>query len=30
MEQKLLEEEHEEHYDSEVWGIGYSDADLYN
>ena len=30
MEQKLLERDEQEQYDPDVWGIGYSEADLYN
>lgn len=30
MEEKLLERESHELYDPDVWGIGYSEADLYN
>ena len=30
MEQRLLDEQEQEQYDPDVWGIGYSEADLYN
>ena len=30
MEQKLLERDEKEQYDPDIWGVGYSEADLYN